>query len=464
MADNEFGVPACAQDVLRRLGYRVDGSMEPHIARWRAWYTCEDKFYKVPYVTTSGRRKTRDRASLHPARKVCREMASLILTDETTVSVDAPGANRWLQDYVARANFWPTGQIVVEKAFAMGTAAWALSLDVAERDEDTRIRLRRYDARMVIPLTWDDDGVTECAFCTRVRVKGRSMDQLQAMVLGEGGYRIMTWLFYKGREVDPERHGMIADFPTMSRCKPFGIFRPAIDNVYDDLSPYGASIFADAMGAVRAVDAAWDSIVQEVVLTQPRVFASEAMLDVRTKDGKAVPTGMGDDMLFRKMVGSGVDDYIQIFSPGIRMEPLRLALDTALAELGDCCGFGQNYFTLGKGGGIKTATEVVSDNSTLMRNVRKHENVIRGAIQDVVSALLDNARIHCGALIEEDFGAVSVEFDDSVIVDTQTEKATMMSEIAAGIVPKWMYLVEFKGMSEEEAKREAGAQIEDMGA
>lgn len=463
MAENDFGIPAAATEEIKRLGYAVDGSMTAHIAEWRSWYACDGDFFKVPYVTTNGRRKHRARASLHPARRVCREMASLILTEDTTVSVDAPGANKWLQSYLARANFWPTGQVIVEKAFAMGTAAWALSFNVRERDEDTNIGLRRYDARMIVPLSWDDEGVSECAFCTRVRFKGRAMDQLQAMTREGDGYHIRTWLFYKGRELNPERYGMIADFPTYSEYKPFGIFKPGIDNIYDDLSPYGASIVADAIGAVKAVDAAWDSIVQEVVLTQPRVFADESMLDVRREDGKAVPTGMSDDMLFRKMAGTGVEHYLQIFSPSIRMEQLRLALDTALAELGDSCGFGQNYFTLGKAGGIKTATEVVSDNSTLMRNVRKHENVIRGAIQDVVSALLDNARTHCAADIERNFGPVSVEFDDSVIVDTQTEKAAMLNEIAAGVRPKWHYLVKFDGMSEEEARAAVGSDMADMG-
>ena len=130
----------------------------------------------------------------------------------------------------------------------------------------------------------------------------------------------------------------------------------------------------------------------------------------------------------------------------------------ALAELGDLCGFGQQYFTLDKNGGIKTATEVAADNSALMRNVRKHENVLRGAVQRVVTSLLNCARIHCGAPIdgapiEEDFGPVQVQFDDSVIADTQTEKNMALAEIAALGVPelKQRYLIDWHGFSKEEA-------------
>lgn len=204
--------------------------------------------------------------------------------------------------------------------------------------------------------------------------------------------------------------------------------------------------------------------MQEVALTGVKVFLDEELLEVQADaEGNVVPVGAMEDMVYRKLAGKEMRNYIEVFSPNIRTDPLVTALNTALAELGDTCGFGQNYFTLDKPGGLKTAKEVVSDSSQLMRTVRKHENVIRGAIQDVVGALLDNARIHCGADIEEDFGPVSVAFDDSVIADTESEKAMMLSEIAAGVVPKWMYLQKFYGMSEEEARREVGAEVSDEG-
>ena len=47
---------------------------------------------------------------------------------------------------------------------------------------------------------------------------------------------------------------------------------------------------------------------------------------------------------------------------------------------------------------------------------------------------------------------MTIVWDDSIITDTQAEKTQMLSEIAAGVVPKWMYLVRFYGKSEEEAQ------------
>ena len=39
---------------------------------------------------------------------------------------------------------------------------------------------------------------------------------------------------------------------------------PAVDNTLVNMSPYGQSVFADAIDAVQAVDVAFDSLINEV--------------------------------------------------------------------------------------------------------------------------------------------------------------------------------------------------------
>ena len=51
-----------------------------------------------------------------------------------------------------------------------------------------KVRIKHYDARMVIPLTWDEDAVTECAFVTRAFCRGKAVDQLQMYLKGGMGF------------------------------------------------------------------------------------------------------------------------------------------------------------------------------------------------------------------------------------------------------------------------------------
>ena len=66
------------------------------------------------------------------------------------------------------------------RAFGLGTGAWALWVDAGAGE----VRVRRYDARMVVPLTWDEEDVTECAFVTRAFWRGRAVDQVQLHLKG----------------------------------------------------------------------------------------------------------------------------------------------------------------------------------------------------------------------------------------------------------------------------------------
>ncbi len=462
MAIDEFAIPSYIKDKIKELGYTIPDSMASHIQQWYSWYTGSNSFYQVSYISTDRSKKTRSRYSLRPARKVCKEWASLILNEDTQISVKDEQANKWLSEFLEKTGFWFLGQMTIEKAFAMGTAAWALWFNIYE-SAVVDIKIRRYDARMIIPLSWDEDGVTECAFVTRVTIKGKQYNQLQIHASDEedgGNYHIKTYLFDKnGKEVDAESLGFIDDFNTRQKYQTFGIVKPGLDNVVADLSPYGISVFYDALDSIKATDLSWDSIFQEVDLTRIRVFLDESMIDIKNEHGEKIPVADIEDMVYR-MVYKNDDNgkLIDVFSPNIRIDPLKDALNIALSQLGDNCGFGEQYFQIGKTGGLKTATEVVSDNSVLMRNVRKHEKSVGKAITDVITGLMSCAKANNYADFDTDFGAVDVKFDDSVITDTQTEKNLMLNEIAAGVVPKWMYLATFYGKTEEEARQAVGDQ------
>ena len=81
--------------------------------------------------------------------------------------------------------------------------------------------------------------------------------------------------------------------------------------------------------------------------------------------------------------------------------------------------------------------------------------LVRSLVVGLLTALCACARAHCGADIEEEVSPVEITWDDSIITDTQAEKQQMLAEIAAGVVPKWMYLREFYGMGEDEARAAA---------
>ena len=109
----------------------------------------------------------------------------------------------------------------------------------------------------------------------------------------------------------------------------------------------------------------------------------------------------------------------------------------ALQVLGDLVGLGVNYFDTDNMGYVKTAAEVSSDNSALMRNIRKNENALQGALMDVSRAVMACGRFMGVGLPEK--GDVGVICDDSFIQDTASEKQRDMAEVAAGLMTREEY-------------------------
>ena len=473
---DEYWIPEHVKEYLRRLGFVLPlDDMEPWIRSWDDWMSARGDFYDYRDKDGMGRVYEVHRRSIHPAMRVCKEWGSLLLNEEVKVVCENQGATDWINSFFSETNFMNAAQATVVRAFGLGTGAWAIWLDLDKR----KVRIRHYDARMVIPLTWDEDGITECAFVTRAFYRGKAVDQLQMHLRGgmgfsaelspsspsefsagsshglvgmesDGTYRIVTVCFDKdGNELAPA--GIAPEYDTGCPFPTFGIVKPAVTNTRVDMSPYGQSVFADAVDAAQAVDLTFDALINEIDVSKMRVFLSDVLFD-REKSGDktiSIPFGKQDCTVFRKVMST--EDMVQEFAPALRTGSQVEAFRIALQMLGDLTGFGISYFDLDDSRGfVKTATEVSSDNSALMRNIRRHENALEGAIADIARAVMCVSRGFGESIPEE--GSVRVQYDDSIIQDTAAEKAQDMAEVGITLAP-WEYRARWYGEDEATARR-----------
>lgn len=447
MSDTIFTIPTCIRDYIKAQGYAYPMTeMQAYIDQWRNVLLSRGEFWDFNDYGADNRLYKVHRRTIKPAKRVVEEWASLLLNEDTVISTEDEACNAWLDDYYHRIGFHQRGQGLVAKAFGLGTGAWAVWLDT----EKGRMQVRRYDARMVVPLTWDDDGISEVALCSDVYDHGERLHQLQMHVLEDDRYHIRTAFFNTdGRQV--YREDVVEDLDTGGEVPLFAIIKPAIENTVVDLSPYGQSVFADAEDVLKSVDLCYDAIFNEVDMGKMRLFLSDLLFEVdKDHDGtrQPVPFGKRDSLIFRKVAST--EDVIKEFAPALRTEAQIRAYRMAVQTMGDACGFGLTYFDIDQRGGIRTATEVSSDNSQLMRNIRKHENVLEGAIAQITHGVLHCAR----AFLDEslpDEGIVTVGFDDSIITDTAAEKHQDMAELNLTLNP-WEYRAKWYGEDEDTAK------------
>ena len=179
---DEYWVPEHVKDYLRKLGFVLPlDDMEPRIRSWDDWMSARGDFYDYHDADGFGRVYQVHRRSIKPAMRVCREWGSLLLNEQTQIVCENQACTDWLDGYFTNTGFMGQAKTNIMRAFGLGTGAFALFFDVGKR----MVKIRHFDARMIVPLTWDAEGVTECAFVTRAYYRGKPVDQLQMHLIGE---------------------------------------------------------------------------------------------------------------------------------------------------------------------------------------------------------------------------------------------------------------------------------------
>lgn len=455
------GVPAWALRFLKRQGYAPKNCMDAHIRAWWSWYKVDNGFYAADRRDSGRGPEPGGRLSIRPARAVCDEWASLVMDEKTAVGSPDRALSDWLSERAATFVAEQADNLAL--AFALGTGCWAVGVDgVGEdgRGPEARASVDFYDAGKVCPLLSDGCESVSVALVSRCLVGGSLYDRVQVHepVAETGGtYHIRTWLFDPAREGREVSCGLVvADLDTRSTLPTYAFVRPAMANTYEEFTPLGISVFDDAVDTIKLVDATFDAMYWRTRLCMPRIVCDESGVRRDPKTGAADLGGTIDQKLFKGIPGKvGAASPITVYDPGTRADESETAMNAALSMLSVKCGFGPNYFSFTRQGGLKTAREVVSDNSVLYRNLRKHEGKVGEALRRVLAgAYAAEVGVRTGEAPSE--ARVEVTWDDSVVEDADAERETMKDDVARGLCPKWRYVSKYYNMSEEEAREFTG--------
>lgn len=451
---------AYAIEWLKMLGYSPDTRMAGVIGRYWGWYTADNSWYH--YRARRGFKLFRnDRETLHPAAIAAEAWSDLLMNEKLEITSEDKG----MQEVLA-AHFGSFGVDQADfttRAFALGTGAWAIGVDDVSDDgmlhPDARVKVEDYDAQQVLPLTWSANSCSQCAFVTRVELDGRDYDQCQAHVLLDGTYHILTQLFdvKSHRMVFPE--GVTSDLDTMSPYKTFTLVKPAVPNPHFSYCAMGASVYEKGISAIKATDEALTSLLVHLRVARPKMFVTDTMIEKKVKkdaNGNKVTEyaafGEADDITFRTPPGEEGADPLKVVQPEMRISENEAAINAGLKMLSLACGLGDSYWAWDHKDGLKTATEVVSDSSMLARTLKKHQNALSSSIAELVRGVAGVCRHLCGTAVDPK-ARISIDFDDSIITDTQTDRNMALTEISMLGVPalKRRYLNMYCGFTEEEA-------------
>ena len=424
-----------------------------HIDNWLEWYQNDvNKFhrYKIYNGTVT---KTCERYRLGMAKKICEDWANLLLNEK--VAIKAGNYESRLNEILRFNNFSIRANQLIEMAFALGTGAF-----VEYKDADGNVIIDYIRADMIYPLSWDNGDITECAFGTTRVINGKEQIYLQIHRLGvnredddnpedEGLYYI------ENRYIDAES-GKEVECPdivipivcTESDSPLFQIINPNICNNVDLDSPLGISVYANSISQLKGCDLVYDSYMNEYILGRKRIIVPISAAKIQMQeDGVSAPIFDPDDTVYYQMPADRSSDMnLTEVDMTIRAADHELGIQRCLDILSMKCGMGTGRYKFDSSGGVKTATEVISDKSDLYQNRQKNAIVVEQAIIGMVRAV---AFLDIGEEIE-----ATVDFDDSIIEDTSATIDKNIKLVTNGLRSKLTAIMEIEHCSEGEAKKE----------
>ena len=248
----------------------------------------------------------------------------------------------------------------------------------------------------------------------------------------------------------------------------FTYWRTPIANNLDDNSPLGMSIYGNALETLHALDICYDSFVREFRLGKKRIIVpARAVRSVVDPDtGRLLRYFDPNDETYEALASDTPDDLkITDNSVELRVEEHVSAINAFLSILCMQIGFSAGTFTFDQHTGLKTATEVVSENSKTYKTIKTIQNQIRPAIEHLVRNIIDVSILYemtddngtpVEALVANGYN-VNVTFDDGITQDRQTNINEGVMLVGAGMLSKYTFLTDPKygqGLTPEEAEAE----------
>lgn len=458
---------------LKELGYAtVSDDFYSKVDEWKSWYEGYVKGFHR-YKVRNGQHKVKcKRYSLGMGKKIPEDWANLLMNEKVKITLEGKKEQEFIDRIFTENNFTVKANEMQEMKFALGTVSYVPRVVGMEATDAGTIAGSASDILLdyvtvenIRPLAWQNRVITECAFSSIVTVNGKSYCYLQIHHKVDGLYDIENRLYKYandnvGEEVDLKEVQGFERVPpvvhTGSDKRQFVIDRPNIANNFDYSVPLGIPPIANAIDNLKGADIAYDSYVNEFVLGKRRIMVKPAATSYL--DGE--PVFDSDDLVFYVLpedLGDGA--VITPIDMPLRTQEHNTGIQDQLNLLSSKCGFGESYYRF-DGGSVATATQVISENSTMFRTIKKHEIILEQVLIELCRIILrlGNTAMHAG--LNEDV-KISIDFDDSIIVDTEGGRAQDRQDVAMGVMNLWEYRAKWYGEDEKTAKKML-PQMEDL--
>lgn len=447
------------QNVLSRKGINLlvdDTYVQQDI--WESWYKGSVKDFHFYNAKVMGKNVIKERLTTNMAKKSCEDLTKLLWTEKTKIELDNEDSTKFLWDVLdsKENSFTVNFAQWLEKSIALGTGAL-----IEYKDEYDKTIIDYVLGNSIIPYKYTNGYiyglVTVSRFTEIERRQNVYYTHITYHEYEKGIYRKLNELYKSKNENELGKEIPFNDkFPNVKEkdeietdTPAFQIYKNNIANNYNLNSPMSISLFANSIDRLKAIDLKYDSFNREFKVGKKRILVDPTAMRSKME---ANSSGEITSVLY---IDSDDEAYVGI--NGMEGQPVKDidfnlratehidAINAELSWFSSNIGLGNNYYKF-DGKSVKTATEVISEDSDAFRTREHYLTILNDVVYDLVKVICEFNKIS--------YSSITIIPDDSVVEDKGTKQIRAMQEVSQGLMSKKTYLTNIKGMSEEMADKE----------
>lgn len=375
-----------------------------------------------------GTNKECERLTMNMPKKVCEDFAKLLWSEKVQIKLDKKKSTERLLEVLnsKENNFKVNFPDFLERVFALGTGV------TVEYKKDGKTLIDYIDGDVVIPYKYTNSYINGLITISRF-IKGSDLKkkyythityhEFKVNEEGNQQYTKLNELYVSKNETTLGKELNFNDeFPNVLEYEKFltdnphfQVWSPVVANNFDTDSPMGISILANQIDKFKAIDTEYDSFNREFVTGKKRVLIDRTAVKKKTEvdaDGSVNYVSYFDNNDEVYVAIAGMENQpVKEIDFNLRYQEHINSINAQLNYISAGVGLGQNYYNF-NGQGVKTATEVVSENSDTYRTKKHHELMINDCLYSLIKAICELENIS--------YKTINIVFDDSIIEDENT--------------------------------------------
>lgn len=446
-----------ANEIAAAFGQEFSGSeyYSACIDKWRRIYRDAPEWRQTAKGGLFSRGK-RQLLRLNMAKVLCDNLAALTFSEQCEITLDSPEYQKYINSALNANGFWKQLPELLSKAYAMGGAVLKCYLS------DGNPRIDYITADRFVPVSWDGSGV-QSGILSGTYTRGEDyFHLLEFMQPGRSEFK----LFKAASDSELGRECPLAEmFPGLQNPvvyeggkSVFAYFRPFVSNNEKYDVPLGMSVYANCTDTLRALDTVFDSFQREFILGKKRIIVPSSCVQtvIDPESGEPVRYFDADDEAFIALRHEdGESLKITDNTTELRIEQHVSAINAYLNILCMQTGLSAGTFSFDVQQGMKTATEIISQESKTARTVKSNKNLLSETIETIVHALIQLG-VMSGELSRHEY-SVTVTMPDGIITDDDTNIDRVVKLYSAGLISRKKALMDIYRVDENTAEELAEA-------